>query len=145
MRKRSMTTVVSAFKHWRAKRKTRSSVTPPRLRRLALAMCAEAGDDAVCEQVGLSSYLIWKWRREQQGHKPKPKLRPARRAQERSPAPQGLKFFEIAPKEVVVSGGSISVEWSRSDGSKMRLSGVSLETAQGLSTQFLQNSGEVRP
>lgn len=127
-----------AFKDWRSQRENPKAPTPDRLRKMALALCALRGEESARAELGLSSSQIWEWKRALSKQSVRARRRPSRRGKiyDVSDA-QPPKFVDVTPKPSQLGHGSISVEWSRADGSKMKLTGLAVQDTAELAAQFL--------
>lgn len=100
---------------------------PMELRRSILELAAVYGDKLVVEKLGVSSASLWQWR---QG---------MGKAAKRSTAKaKPIQFVEVKAVPESKPSPGIVIEWQRSDGHQMRVSGLSSSgEIQGLVRTFL--------
>ena len=131
-----------AFKDCRSQRENPKAPTPGRLRKMAVALCRQKGEESIRKELGLSSSQIWEWKREIIDQVRRPRRRPRRpRKICEVGDKQNPEFVDVTPRDNYLSEGSVSVEWIRGDGSKMRLTGLAVQDTADLALQFL--SGKV--
>jgi len=142
MSKRAIASVSRAFEYWRRRRRGIRVRTPDRLRKMAVALCMQYDEKTVRSELGLGSRQIWEWKRE--FGEPGQSVRSRRRKNRIVPksydvaGSKDLQFIDVTPKNSPVScDDPLSIEWSRVDGSKMKLTGIALETVARLAGQFL--------
>lgn len=139
MSNQSIVRARKAFKNWRSQRENCKVPTPRHLRRMAVALCDLDGEELVRKKLGLSSSQIWEWKREigKQGRSggPRRRPRPSIKTCDMGDA-QNPKFVDVTPHSQH-NPGSISVEWSRADGTKMKLTGLGVQDTAFLAAQFL--------
>ena len=142
------------FSKWRKSRPHSRSAAPLELRRVAVAMKRRHGGRINQEKLGLSSNTLWGWQREaaaSDAMNTKPPVA-VRRASLKQVLPKvvaaaGIKFVEITPSPSARQMDSrLAVEWQRSDGVRMKVSGTSLDLAgvEQLAQHFL-SARERRP
>jgi hypothetical protein len=139
MSNQSMVRARKAFKDWRSQRENCKAPTPDNLRKMAVALCEQEGEELVRKKLGLSSSQIWEWKRERGN--PRRLVGPRLRSRSTKTCytgdEQSPKFVDVTPKNSQHNQGSISVEWSRADGSKMKLTGLGVQDTAVLAAQFL--------
>ena len=144
MSKQSIEQVRRAFEKWRSERGGKMLPTPDNLRKMAIELCAREGQSLVCEKVGLGSSLLWKWKREFRERDKSPGTgRTPKRSSKSRPvvnAQPGLKFVDLTRKNFSIGEG-VAVEWMRTDGTKMKLTGMAAQDIAGFAAQFLSSCG----
>lgn len=129
---------MKAFKAWRSQRESSRARTPSHLRKMAVVLCDLGGEEFVRKKLGLSSSQLWRWKRELskrgrsagvcRGSKAVLKVDDTN--------VQKPQFVEIASTHQFYAG-SIRVEYSRGDGSKMKLLGLAVRDTAVLIAEFL--------
>lgn len=143
------------FTEWRKTRPHARSATPPEIRRVALEIKDVLGSHAAQVALGLSGSSLSIWERERRRRRPRARKystaiksscgrgegMPSLQTSVRSDATPAVTFIEIPPPAAAqceTSGQGLGVEWRRTDGAAMRVSGLSsVEQIGVLASQFL--------
>jgi len=143
-----MDQVKKAFALWRQVRRGQER-TPSRLKEMALGLVGRYGPTEVSQELGIYSSDLLRWRRLEKPNRreiPSQKRTASRRVSRirkrgiRAPAAK-MSFVELIPTQASAQATTsplTTIEWERSDGSRMRLSAsASLKEIHWLSEQFL--------
>lgn len=151
MSKISVEQVGRAFKNWRRRRGAEKLPTPIKLRKQVALLSQQPGGNAACRLLGLSGSQLKQWRSEfvmpvklsAIGRNQKPST--GKVAKRQSTKSQDLKFVDVTPTNLVLKDGAqFNVEWTRLDGTKMRVAGINARDVAGLSAQFLSSAEVAR-
>jgi hypothetical protein len=143
MSERNIKRAKQEFGEWR---KLGRKQLPDELRAMAVRLKEQYGERHVCKELGVSSGSLWNWvrlgteskARRSNGRRLKPIKRVVRVQKQKA-----IRFVELASavgRSASMSG--ISIEWQRTDGSRMRIEGgFGIEDLTRLSSKFLGWSG----
>ena len=131
-----------AFKKWRKQRVGLRSRTPDELRKMALVLDRQYGEARTRRELGLCSSILWDWRRAVNGpRKLSPRISGVKGAGNSFKRPT-LDFVEVRPSVMPIANtGSVQIEWSRADGTLMKISGtIGVADIERFSGRFLSQA-----